>query len=113
MGNKDVFADSLHPEHLHECFLPNIKGYNDIVFILIMIKNFTINMYGHNGIGKLNLIEKLRVYPDCPCYFDFNFFFDSDLEMDNMLIYGMGFKKSGYINQLQELYPKYKKATFG
>lgn len=102
--NFDLFADSLHSEHLHGCFLPNIKGYNDIIFHSYNDEEFYYKyVWGHNGIGKLNLIEKLRVYPDCPSYFNFNFFFDSDLKMDNMLIYGMGFKKSGYINQLQEL----------
>lgn len=33
--------------------------------------------------------------------------------MNNMLIYGMGFKNSGYISQLQEKYPRYQKAAFG
>lgn len=30
-----------------------------------------------------------------------------------MLIYGMGFKKAGYIEELKTVYPKYEKATIG
>lgn len=113
--NFDLFADSLHPEHLHGRFLPDIKRYKDIVYHTYDNDErfYYKYVWGHNGIGKLNLIEQLRSFSDCSSYFDFDFFFDSNLKIDNMLIYGMGFKKSGYINQLQELYPKYQKAAFG
>ena len=33
--------------------------------------------------------------------------------MDKMLIYGMGFKKSGFTEDLRTAYPKYNKAAFG
>lgn len=113
--NFDLFADSLHPKHLHGRFLPHIKDYNDILFHSYNDgkDNYYKYVWGHNGIGKFSLIQQLRAYYDCSSYFDFNFFFDSDLKIDNMLIYGMGFKKSGYISQLQEKYPRYQKAAFG
>ena len=111
----DLFADSLHPEHLHGRFLPHIKDYNDIVFHSYNDdrNHYYKYIWGCNGIGKFNLIQQLRAYYDCSSYFDFNFFFNSELNMNNMLIYGMGFKNSGYISQLQEKYPRYQKAAFG
>lgn len=113
--NFDLFADSLHPEHLHGRFLPHIKDYNDIVFHSYNDdrEHYYKYIWGCNGIGKFNLIQQLRAYYDCSSYFDFNFFFNSELNMNNMLIYGMGFKNSGYISQLQEKYPRYQKAAFG
>ena len=113
--NFDLFADSLHPEHLHGRFLPHIKDYNDIVFHSYNDdrNHYYKYIWGCNGIGKFNLIQQLRAYYDCSSYFDFNFFFNSELNMNNMLIYGMGFKNSGYISQLQEKYPRYQKAAFG
>lgn len=51
-------------------------------------------------------------YDDYTNFFDFDFFFDNSISVDRMLIYGMGFKKSGFIEDLRTSYPKYNKVAF-
>lgn len=113
--NFDLFGESINPEHIHGRFLAKIKAYEDIVYKMI---NNGANYYfkyiwGHNGIGKLNNIQQLMKFDDYRDFFDFNFFFDNNIRIDKMLIYGMGFKKSGFTEDLKMAYPKYNKAAFG
>lgn len=100
--NFDLFAETIDPEHIHGHFLSKIKAYEDVVYKMI---NNGANYYfkyiwGHNGIGKLNNIQQLMKFDDYRNLFDFNFFFDNSISMDKMLIYGMGFKKSGFTEDL-------------
>ncbi len=113
--NFDLFGDSINPEHIHGRFLVKIKAYEDIVYRMI---NNGANYYfkyiwGHNGIGKLNNIQQLMKFDDYRDFFDFDFFFDNSIRIDKMLIYGMGFKKSGFTEDLRSAYPKYNRAAFG
>lgn len=113
--NFDLFGESINPEHIHGRFLAKIKAYEDIVYRMI---NNGANYYfkyiwGHNGIGKLNNIQQLMKFDDYRDFFDFDFFFDNNIRIDKMLIYGMGFKKSGFTEDLKMSYPKYNKAAFG
>ena len=113
--NFDLLAESIDPEHIHGRFLPQIKKYEDVVYKMI---NNGANYYfkyiwGHNGIGKLNNIQQVMKFDDYRNFFDFDFFFDNGISMDKMLIYGMGFKKSGFTEDLRTAYPKYNKAAFG
>lgn len=113
--NFDLFGESINPEHIHGRFLVKIKAYEDIVYKMI---NNGANYYfkyiwGHNGIGKLNNIQQLMKFDDYRDFFDFDFFFDNNIRIDKMLIYGMGFKKSGFTEDLKMAYPKYNKAAFG
>ena len=113
--NFDLFGESIDPEHIHGRFLPKMKAYEDVVYK--MINNgadyYFKYIWGHNGIGKLNNIQQLMKYDDYTNFFDFDFFFDNSISVDRMLIYGMGFKKSGFIEDLRTSYPKYNKAAFG
>lgn len=119
--NFDLFGESIHPEHLHGRFVQPLNRYEDVIFHTFKFnfeekeeKNFRFKyIWGHNGIGKRNLINKLHSYSASSKFFDFGFFFNDDIKISNMLIYGMGFKNSGYISQLQEKYPRYQKAAFG
>lgn len=61
----------------------------------------------------MNLINQLQSFSDYSKFFDFGFFFDDDIKISNMLIYGMGFKDSAYIQQLKSTYPRYNKPAFG
>lgn len=113
--NFDLFGESINPEHIHGRFLAKIKTYEDIVYKMI---NNGVNYYfkyiwGHNGIGKLNNIHQLMKFADYRDFFDFDFFFDNSIRMDKMLVYGMGFKKSGFTEELRTAYPKYNRAAFG
>lgn len=112
--NFDLFGESIHPEHLHGRFVQPLNRYEDVIFHTFKFnfeekeeKNFRFKyIWGHNGIGKRNLINKLHSYSASSKFFDFGFFFNDDIKISNMLIYGMGFKNSGYISQLQEKYPR-------
>lgn len=68
---------------------------------------------GHNGIGKYNAIQQLKQYSDWNLFFDFDYFFDNTISMNRMLIYGMSFQNSGYIDDLKTAFPKYEKASLG
>lgn len=113
--NFDLFGESIHPEHLHGRFVQPLKRYEDVIFHTFnQEKEFYFKyIWGHNGVGKLTLINQLRSFSDYSKFFDFGFFFDNDIKISNMLIYGMGFKNSGYIQQLKSAYPKYNKPAFG
>lgn len=113
--NFDLFAETLIPEHIHGRFLPAMNYFFDIAFHFF---NGTDEFYykyvwGHNGTGKMELIQQLRSYPDHGNYFDFDFFFDNSISIHNILIYGMGFKEAGYIPELKTAYPKYNKTAIG
>lgn len=113
--NFDLFAESIQPEHLHGRFTKSMKRYRDIIFHSYNkdTEFYFKYVWGHNGIGKLNLIKQLCSYSDYPAFFDFNFFFNDNIKISNMLIYGMSFKNAGYIQQLKSVYPKYNKPAFG
>lgn len=113
--NFDLFGESINPEHIHGRFLIKMKAYEDVIYKKI---NNGANYYfkyiwGHNGNGKSNNIQQLTKYGDYMDFFDFDFFYNDFIRMDKMLIYGMGFKKSGFTVDLRVAYPKYNKAVSG
>lgn len=113
--NFDLFGESIKPEHIHGKFLSQMKRYEDVVYKMMNNrKNYYYKyIWGHNGIGKLNNIQQLSQYSDCGNFFDFGYFFDNTIKMDRMFIYGMGFKKAGYVEELKTAYPKYENVTIG
>ncbi len=111
--NFDLFGESINPEHIHGRFLAKMKEYKDVVYINNGEEYYFRYIWGHNGIGKINNIQQLMKYGDYKDFFDFGFFFDNSIKMDNMLVYGMGFKKSGFTVDLRAAYPKYNKAVSG
>jgi len=112
--NFDRFTDGLKPKHLHGIFISNIKKLEELIFLHINEKEFLYKcLWGWNGIGKLNFINKIKVVDGYEKYFDFDFFFSKDLKINNLLIYGIGFQTSGYINEISQVMPKYKNHTIG
>ena len=113
--NFDLFAESIKVKHIHGRFVSNIKSYSDVIYKYIDNgeRYYFKYVWGHNGIGKMSLIEKLKQYKDSGSYFDFDFFFSNDLKMDKLLIYGMGFKPSGVVNEMKATMPRYNRAALG
>lgn len=113
--NFDLFAEMLNPQHLHGKFVTKMKTYKDVVYKVINSgENFYFRyIWGHNGIGKMNYIQLFSEYDDHQEYFDFDYFYDEKFEINNMLIYGMGFKKSGYIDDLKMQFNRYEDPVFG
>ena len=112
--NFDRFTDGLKPKHLHGIFVSNIKKIEELIFQFINEKEFLYKcLWGWNGIGKRAFINKIKVVDGYEKYFDFDFFFSKDLKINNLLIYGIGFQTSGYINEISQVMPKYKNHTIG
>lgn len=113
--NFDLFAEMLNPQHLHGKFVTKMKTCNDVAYKVINSgENFYFRyIWGHNGIGKMNCIQLLSEYDDHQEYFDFDYFYDEKFEINNMLIYGMGFKKSGYIDDLKMQFKRYEEPVLG
>ena len=112
--NFDRFTDGLKPKHLHGIFISNIKKLEELILIHKNKNEFLYKcIWGWNGIGKLNFINEIKAVDGYEKYFDFDFFFNKDLKINNLLIYGIGFQKSGYLNEISQVMPKYKKPTIG
>jgi hypothetical protein len=108
--NFDYLADNyLEVNHLHGSFVNGIKKYDDSILIMKNDKEFLFKyIWGWNGVGKLNLINEIKRAKHFEKYFDFRFF-DECFRMDSLLIYGIGFQRSGYItNDFIKAYPKYE-----
>lgn len=112
--NFDRLFEDIKPKHLHGIFIKNYRKFEELILSFIDDKTFYYKcIWGWNGIGKWNYIEKIRNIPKHEIYFDFDFFFNPNIHISNLLIYGMGFQTSGYIDELSEEMPKYKQSTFG
>lgn len=113
--NFDLFAESIQAKHIHGRFLEEMKSYSDVIYRFIdKGENYYYKyIWGHNGIGKMFSIEKLKEYQDHNKYFDFDFFYSNNVTMDKLLIYGMGFKSSGFTDEMKVSMPRYSKPAFG
>ncbi len=112
--NFDRFADSLNPAHLHGKFVTPFKKCSDLVLKHIDESHFIYKcIWGWNGIGKLNFIDQYKKIIGYDNFFNFNFFYDSNAHVKHLLIYGIGFQISGYIEALSTVKPEYKKPTMG
>lgn len=113
--NLDLFAESIKPQHLHGYFVENMKNFYDAKYRTYNKSGgfYFKYIWGCNGQGKLELINNLKHYNDYKNYFDFDFFFDDSFTLNTLLIYGLGFCRSGYMPRLEGANPKYKKPSIG
>lgn len=97
--NLDAFTDRLKPEHLHGRFVSPFNCEKDLVY------KFAGNngdyyykfIWGHNGAGKFNLIRGMHnSFDDWGKFFGWGFFYDNQFRIENLLVFGMGFKNSAY-----------------
>ena len=51
--------------------------------------------------------------PGHESYFDFSFFLNNNIKIENFLVYGFGFQKSGWIEPLTKYKDIYKKPVIG
>lgn len=113
--NYDKFAECLNPQHLHGRFMDNMKKYEDVIYKRIKggKEYYYKYVWGHNGIGKMNNINQVMKFKDHDKYFDFAFFNNDNILVNNLLIFGMGFKKSGFTEDLKTKYDRYEHPAFG
>lgn len=112
--NYDYLSDKLiKTKHIHGRFIEDLSTYKDIILYMKNEKEFIFKtLWGHNGIGKgviLTDLYKRNLYDK---YFDFSFLF-GEIIIKNLLIYGLSFQRSGYIDEnYLKAYPKYKDSNF-
>ena len=112
--NFDKFADYLEPKHLHGSFEHPFRKYKNLVLYTVDENEFYYKcIWGWNGIGKLNLINIIRNLPKHEEFFNFDFFFRDSFHINRLLLYGIGFRPSGYIEKLAEVNDTYKKPATG
>lgn len=112
--NFDRLFEGLKPDHIHGSFVKGIKKKEELAYTRRSKTTFDYKcLWGWNGIGKLEEISKIREIPGHQKYFDLDFFFDKNINMRNILIYGIGFQNSGYEKKLSASMPKYKNPTIG
>jgi len=112
--NFDKFAEILEPKHLYGTFEHHFKRYENLVLYTVNKNEFYYKcIWGWNGIGKLNLINTFRNLPMHEECFNFDFFFKDSFHINHLLMYGIGFRTSGYIEELAEVNDTYKKPATG
>ena len=112
--NFDRLFENLNPEHLHGTFVKSYVKQEQLIFSFIDSKTYYYKcLWGWNGIGKLSFIEDIKGRTGYENYFDFDFFYDKDVHIENLLIYGMGFQISGYMKAISASIPKYTQPTVG
>lgn len=90
--NFDTLLDNyLLPEHLHGTFALPLKEMQDAILDLNREEDKFQYIYllGTNGVEKrhrLNLVRELK-----QDYYDLDFFYDDNISLGNLLIYGMSF----------------------
>lgn len=97
--NFDAFTNHLKPRHLHGRFVDPLTCEKDLVYKFFGDNGdyFYKFIWGHNGVGKFNLIRSMHdLYCDCGKVFDWDFFYDDQIKIENLLVFGMGFKNSAY-----------------
>ena len=108
--NFDYLADNyLEVKHIHGSFIKGVSNINEAILGAKNDKEFYFKyIWGWNGLGKLSVMEEIKYISNSDKYFNFDFFY-KDVEIDNLLIYGMGFQQAGYISEsFLEEYPQYR-----
>ncbi|MGL6057707.1 MAG: hypothetical protein ACRC17_05275 [Culicoidibacterales bacterium] len=103
--NFDQFSRNLKSDHIHGKFVKSYKRYHELKF------NYQPNqedfyfkcVWGWNGVGKLGMINELKAFDNHELFFDFDFFYET-VEIKHLLIYGLGFGSSGYMEPMKEKY---------
>lgn len=112
--NFDRLMDKLSPYHLHGKFVKNFTKANELIFKYIDDEHFLYKcLWGWNGVGKLNFINDIRKTNGYETYFDVSFFFENDFHIKHLLVYGVGFQKSGYTEDLAKYKPIYSSPAIG
>lgn len=103
--NFDLFSKKLQPNQLHGKFVEPYKKFDEVCFNFQKDrKDFYLKcVWGWNGVGKLGMINELKAFNNHELFFDFDFFY-RDIQIKHLLIYGLGFGISGYMEPMKEKY---------
>jgi hypothetical protein len=111
--NFDGFFDVLCPEHIHGHFVKNLSNYRDLIWHKTSSDEFYYPfIWAPAEVGKMDMIEKFEQIMSNREYFNFDFF-HHQFRAHNMLIFGMGFSRAGYMEGLEEYDSKYGRYSFG
>jgi len=98
--NFDTFFDDiLKPDHLHGSFsIPLLKEKQIRMFNYNNDENFEYGyLFGTNGIEKLSRINRIRKRQQDR--YQLRFFYDEDLDLGHLLIFGMSFGKAEFMSE--------------
>ncbi|GKX66890.1 hypothetical protein [Inconstantimicrobium mannanitabidum] len=112
--NFDYLSDKyVETKHIHGKFLESIINYEDVVLYMKNIGEYYYKfVWGPNGASKGIMLKEFYDRKIYDKYFDFSFLF-GDIKIDNLLIYGLSFQRSGYIEEgFLKAYSKYKNDKF-
>ncbi len=112
--NFDHFARHIQPVHLNGSFVSPFKDFNELVFRQINNKMLYYKcIWGWNGIGKYCMMQEYKKFDGYAKFFNFDFFDKQNFHIKHLLLYGLGFQKSGYIEELSIAKPGYEKSNVG
>lgn len=112
--NFDLFADRiLDPAHLHGRFVEDIRKYEECIWQREE-KEFTFKyLWGWNGLGKGIAIYEKQNEAGAKQLFNWEFFLE-DQPIENLLIYGLSFQRSGFItDDFIDALPQYETPAIG
>ncbi len=103
-----ILDDCLNPQHLHGIFVLPLNNIQDLMLNSYNEKEFEYTyLFGTNGLEKLSRMNKIRKFEQNK--YDLDFFYKKDINLGNLLIYGVSFRDSGIItNNFLKEYPQHE-----
>lgn len=108
--NFDTLLDKvLSPQHIHGTFAIPLRKMQDLILEINRDQNgfkYTY-LFGTNGVEKLNRLNQIRDLNQN--YYDLNFFFQENLNLGHLMIFGMSFGSNHIMpNDYLEEHPEHK-----
>lgn len=107
--NFDSILDkTLKPKHLHGRFIIPLDNIDQMIIPLKNEKEYEYSyLFGSNGFEKAQRIKEFP--PESQKFFDLDFFFNHNLYLGHLLIFGLSFSKTEIITtDFQKKYPQYE-----
>lgn len=111
--NFDTILDKyLNPKHLHGVFTLPLTNIKDLILSFSNEKEFEyVYLFGSNGIEKLSRLDKIRNSKQNK--YDLEFFYDRELYLSHLLIYGISLGNTEFINnEFLKTYPEHEKVYY-
>lgn len=103
-----ILDETLKPKHIHGRFILPLSNIDEIIIPLENGKELEYSyLFGSNGFEKAKRIQEFP--KSSQKHYDLDFFFDNELYLGHLLIFGLSFSKTEIITaDFQKQYPKYE-----
>lgn len=103
-----ILDETLKPQHIHGRFIIPLFNIDEILIPLANGKELEYSyLFGSNGFEKARRIQEFP--EESKKFFDLDFFFNDELYLGHLLIFGLSFSKTEIItSDFQKKYPKYE-----